>query len=70
MASLTPAQYLNKTIAVIQKRAWRTTAVNWRSVKAKAAQMITSATSTADTYDAINYVLSELGDNHSFLKNC
>ena len=69
LTPLSPPDYLNKAITTIQRRALRSPQVNWKSVKAKAFEMIGGAKSTTDTYPAINYVLAELGDNHSFLRN-
>ncbi|MBX9667949.1 MAG: S41 family peptidase [Candidatus Obscuribacterales bacterium] len=67
MARLSPRDYLSRVIALIEKRGLRSSKVDWKIVKARSLEMITEAKSTADTYPAINYVLSELGDNHSFL---
>jgi carboxyl-terminal processing protease len=69
LTPLSPPDYLNKAITTIQRRALRSPKVDWKSVKSKAFEMIAGAKSTTDTYAAINYVLSELGDNHSFLRN-
>jgi C-terminal processing protease CtpA/Prc len=41
--------------------------VDWKKVSARAIEMSAGATSSEGTYPAINYILSELGDNHSFL---
>jgi len=65
--STNPPVYLRSTLDLIQTRALRTSAVNWSSVRSKAAAMAAGARTTADTYPAINYALEQLGDNHSFL---
>ncbi|MBK9279292.1 MAG: hypothetical protein IPM93_14110 [Candidatus Obscuribacter sp.] len=67
MARLSPPEYLSRVIGLIEKRALRSSSVDWKTTKSKSLELITGAKSTADAYPAINYVLSQLGDNHSFL---
>jgi carboxyl-terminal processing protease len=64
---LSAPDYLSKVTNIIQLQALQSTKVDWEKVHAKAIEMTAGAKSTEDTYGAINYILSELGDNHSFL---
>ena len=66
---LSPAAYLERVLGLIQRNALRSPRVDWKTVKATCFEMIAGARSTEETYSAINYVLSQLGDNHSFLKD-
>jgi carboxyl-terminal processing protease len=69
LAQLSPRDYFNKAVQTIQNRALKSPSVDWVSVKSKSIEMIVDAKTTMDTYPAINYVLSQLGDDHSFLKS-
>ncbi len=60
--------YLNHVLNIIQTKALRRNNVNWGSVRLKCTEMAQHARSTQDTYPAINYALSQLRDNHSFLE--
>jgi carboxyl-terminal processing protease len=60
-----PIAYLNRALDLIQARALRRDAVDWPRVRAEALSRARTAKSTADTYDAIRFVLASLGDHHS-----
>lgn len=61
--------YLEKVIKTIRMRAMNSHLVDWYVAQKTALEMCHGARSTKDTYDAINYVLSLLKDNHSFLRD-
>lgn len=60
-----PVAYLNRALDLIQGRALRRNAVDWTRVRAEALSRARAAKTTADTYDAIRFVLASLGDHHS-----
>jgi carboxyl-terminal processing protease len=64
---VSPAAYLSDALDLIQASAFYADRVNWPSVKAEARRRIAGATSTADTYETLDWVLSQLDDRHSFL---
>lgn len=64
---LSPIDYLNKALTIIQTRGMKSANVDWKSTRQKSLELAAGAKSTSDTYSAINYALSQLGDNHSFL---
>jgi hypothetical protein len=68
LKKLSPTEYLNKALTVIQTRALKADSVDWKTVRAKCLEMTLDAKTTADTYPAIKYALSELKDYHSFLR--
>jgi len=61
------AVYLTKTIDYIEHHFLRSNAVDWPAVRAEALARIQGAYTTADTYPTLHWVLSCLGDHHSFL---
>jgi carboxyl-terminal processing protease len=63
----TVERYLTDTINLIQQHAFYTDRVDWPAVRAEARRRAGDATTTAETYEAIHWVLSKLGDRHSFL---
>lgn len=62
-----PEAYLTETLDLIQRNAFYADRVDWPSVRAEARRRAAAATTTAGTYDAIRWVLTKLGDRHSFL---
>ncbi len=67
MGRPTPADYLNRALAIIEARALRSGEVDWKSVRAKTSELAADAKNSADTYHAINFALEQLKDQHSFL---
>jgi carboxyl-terminal processing protease len=62
-----PETYLTDALDLIQRNAFYADRVDWPSVRAEARRRAGAATTTAGTYDAIRWVLTRLGDRHSFL---
>jgi carboxyl-terminal processing protease len=67
LATLTPTTYLTNVLGIIRAQAMKSGDVDWKAVRTKSFQLAAGAKTTADTYPAINYALSQLGDQHSFL---
>lgn len=61
--------YLDRVIKIIRMRAMNSHLVDWEVAQKTAQEMCQGAKTTKDTYEAINYVLSLLKDNHSFLRD-
>ncbi|MFE0023646.1 S41 family peptidase [Amycolatopsis sp. NPDC059021] len=59
--------YLDDAIALMRKNALDRDRVDWPVVRANALRMAGDATTTADTYPAIEYVIGALGNRHTFL---
>lgn len=64
---LSPIDYINKALTIIQKRGMKSANVDWKATNQKCLELVAGAKSTSDTYSAISYALAQLGDNHSFL---
>jgi len=64
----TPDQYLGYALDVIADNAYYWRRVDWPAVRAEAFRRAAGAAGFADTYDAISYALSQLGDRHSALE--
>jgi hypothetical protein len=62
-----PTGYLTDAIDLIRQHAFHAGRVDWPAVRAEALRRAGAAPSRARTYDAIRWVLSKLGDHHSFL---
>jgi hypothetical protein len=62
-----PVAYLNAALDEMQARALRRAAVDWPQVRAEALARASQAKTTVDTYDAIRFALTGLGDHHSSL---
>ena len=62
-----PQAYLRNVLRIIETRALRTSNVDWNVVRSASLELAAGASSTIDTYPAINYALEQLQDNHSFL---
>jgi carboxyl-terminal processing protease len=62
-----PETYLTGALDLIQGNAFYADRVDWPTVRAEARRRAGAATTTAGTYDAIRWVLTRLGDRHSFL---
>lgn len=62
-----PAAYLTEALDYIERHALRSNTVDWPVVRAEALARIQDAQMSADTYPALRWVLSCLGDHHSFL---
>jgi len=65
--ALEPRVYLDSAINLMENAAYYRRRVDWPTVRATARTMAAGATTTAETYPAIRYALSALGDRHSFL---
>lgn len=62
-----PKQYLRDALNIIKNNAYYIDNISdWDALYEQALTMIASATSPADTYEAIRMVLQQLKDNHSF----
>jgi carboxyl-terminal processing protease len=59
--------YLQETLDYIQRHALRSGNVDWQATRAEALARIQHTQTTADTYPTLRWVLSCLGDHHSFL---
>jgi C-terminal processing protease CtpA/Prc len=62
-----PTGYLTDAIDLIRQNAFYAGRVEWPAVRAEALRRAGAAQSRARTYDTIRWVLSKLGDHHSFL---
>lgn len=62
-----PRGYLTDTVELIRQQAYYAGRVDWPAVQAEARRRAGAPPSRASTYDAIRWVLSRLGDRHSFL---
>ncbi|HEY9712393.1 MAG TPA: S41 family peptidase, partial [Chroococcales cyanobacterium] len=69
LGSSSPTYYLDSVLNIIEFRALHARQVDWKAVRAKCMQLAEHAKTTTDTYRAINYALSQLHDNHSFLED-
>jgi carboxyl-terminal processing protease len=63
-----PAGYLRDALNLIQANAYYADRVDWPSVEAEAQRRVAAATTTAGTHETLRWVLSKLGDRHSFLR--
>jgi len=59
--------YLEDALETIRKRAYYSNRVDWDRARATARAIASGARTTAETYDAIRYVLGLLDDRHSHL---
>lgn len=60
-------EYLEKALDIIQNNALRRDSVDWPVVRKQAHVIATGSKVPEDCYSSIRYVLSKLGDRHSFL---
>ncbi|MCB2020538.1 MAG: hypothetical protein KDG44_07020 [Burkholderiaceae bacterium] len=58
--------YLAAALDIIERNALHRDAIYWGAVRAEALQRAVGASTSADTYDAIRWTLSQLQDGHSF----
>ncbi len=58
--------YLDSAITLAKARAYWSDTVTWSVVDSQVQALARGATTTAETHDAIRYLLSRLGDHHSF----
>jgi carboxyl-terminal processing protease len=64
---LPPAQtYLTTALTLIEQHALHRQRLDWPTIREAAAQRATHAQHAADTYDTIRWVLTQLGEAHSF----
>ncbi|MEU5261798.1 S41 family peptidase [Amycolatopsis sp. NPDC021455] len=63
----TPAEFLNRTIALIRARSIDSAQVDWPRVEARAAYLARGAQADVGTLTALQYVISELHDPHTML---
>jgi C-terminal processing protease CtpA/Prc len=64
--SPTASAYLEAALDLIQNNSLHRQSVDWDALRTRAFQMAEHAQTPADTYGTIRYVLSVLGDHHSF----
>jgi C-terminal processing protease CtpA/Prc len=62
-----PRGYLTDTVELIRRQAYYAGRVDWPAVRAEARRRAGARASRASAYAAIRWVLSKLGDRHSFL---
>lgn len=62
-----PIAYLNRALDEMQLHALKREAVDWARIRKEALARAAHAESTVDTYDAIRFALTSLGDHHSSL---
>jgi C-terminal processing protease CtpA/Prc len=67
--SSTAASFLDQSLALVRERALFASNVDWVAVRGRAVLIASGAKSTSDTYPAIEYALSSLGDFHSRFLN-
>lgn len=65
--TLDPAAYLTEVLDYIQCYALKSKGLDWTAIRTEAFTRIQDAQTTADTYPTLRWVLSCLGDHHSFL---
>jgi hypothetical protein len=63
--SATARVYLTTALNIMQTYSIKKYEVGWPPLRAEALEMAIGAVTKADTYDAIRYALTALGDNHS-----
>lgn len=63
----TPAEFLNRTIALIRAQSIDSAQVDWPRVEARAAYLARGARADIGTLKALEYVVSELHDPHTIL---
>ncbi len=61
------SKVLEAAIAIVKQNALRRAEVAWSTVEPRVRAYAAGAQTSADVYPAIRYLLSELGDHHSFL---
>jgi len=66
-ATPTAQAYLDSAIALTKARSYWSDTVTWSDVDTEVQTLAKGATTTSDTHEAIRYLLSRLGDRHSFL---
>jgi carboxyl-terminal processing protease len=62
-------KYLDEAISKIRENALFQARVDWGKARLRAQAIASGATTPADTYGAISYLLRSLNDGHSFLKS-
>ncbi|MGW5719463.1 S41 family peptidase [Amycolatopsis sp. NPDC003865] len=65
--SHTPAEFLNRTIALIRAKSLDSAGVDWPRVEARAAYLARGAAADIGTLTALQYVVGELHDPHTML---
>ena len=66
VTSPTAKAYLDSAIALAQARAYWSDTVSWKAVTSEVHALAQGATTPRDTHEAIRYLLSRIGDHHSF----
>jgi carboxyl-terminal processing protease len=61
------ALVLDEALNLVERRAFYAERADWPSVRAEARRRVAAATTRAEVYEVIRWVLSRLGDHHSFL---
>ncbi|MCX7343450.1 MAG: S41 family peptidase [Proteobacteria bacterium] len=60
--------YLREVLNIIKSNSLRSKNVDWKKVESEAFQLAAHAQKTSDTYPAINFILAQLKDGHSYLE--
>jgi carboxyl-terminal processing protease len=60
--------YLENALDIMEKKALLKREVDWKKLRRETMEKAAGAQETIDTWDAIRYALSAIGDNHSFLQ--
>src|SRR5689334_12248079 len=66
MMLLSAQTYLVTALDLIEQHALYRHRIDWPNIRATATQRAADAQMPADTYDAIRWVLTQLGEQHSF----
>src|SRR5689334_3745230 len=59
-------EYLAAAIAIMEQHAMHRARIDWPALRLAAARQAAGATTPADTYDTIRWLLTQLDDGHSF----
>ncbi|MCP4724712.1 MAG: hypothetical protein GY863_06735 [bacterium] len=68
LMSDTAKQYLNSVPDIMQNHSINKYKIEWESFRAQTIEFAGDAQPTKDTYPAIWYAITNLGDNHSFFR--
>lgn len=65
---VSPNVYLNRALDIIQQHSLKREMLDWEGLRSEALALASGAQTFQDTYPAIKFALSQLGDHHSFLR--
>jgi len=66
-ARLEPKSYVEHALDLMQRNSWKRNEVNWPTLRTATLKMAVSAKNSLDTYGALRFALTSLGDHHSHL---